>query len=129
MSFSCQSTHFNDTIHRRRKRTTAHTVEPANETQVLPNVKLSIERIVFGKVADDTFNLLRITTHVKAFNQYASRRWWKVRRRDLHRGRLASAIRSEKSYDLSAPHFERDVVDSTLSSVDLGEVPDLQRHS
>src|SRR5690606_5835642 len=121
--------HFDDSIYCRSKGTSAQAIKPSCKAQVFPNIQVGIERVVFRQVTDDAFDLLWETRYIEAFDQHVSGCWRKVRGSDLHRGRLTGTVRSKKSYSLPASYIERDVVDRSLSSVDLGKVPDLQRHS
>jgi hypothetical protein len=42
--------------------------------------------------------------------------------RDVHRGALAGAVRTEQPEDLAAPHVEREVVDGDAGAIALHDV-------
>ncbi len=82
-----------------------------DEVEVLEDGHVLVQRRVLGQVADVAAHLDALVIDVVARDVGASGRGREERREDLHRRRLARAVRPEEAEHFAAPHVERDVVD------------------
>ena len=102
-----------------------HAAHLGGELEELEHGHVAVDRRVLGQVADALAHLERIVEHVVSGDHRPARRRRQEAGEDLHRGRLAGAVRAQEAEHLAAPHVERNLVDGSGMSVVFGEAFDL----
>ncbi len=101
----------------------------ATNVEVLDDGHVRVERRRFRQVAGAPFCFDRLIEHVEAGDDGLAVGGRHVAGENPHGGRLAGAVRAEKSEDFTALDAEADVVDGSKPTVPLREALDLDQGS
>ena len=88
-----------------------------NEIQVFVDGHVDVERGLFRKEADQLLRFVRVFENVDAADLRFARGGRQIAGEDVHRGRLARAVRSEEAHDLALADLEADVVNGELGAI------------
>jgi hypothetical protein len=104
-------------------------MDPCTEFKVIHYRHLLIQRIVFRKVTDMLFDLMRIIIERLSSNKYFPFISCNIACNDLQRSRLPGPIWSQKAENLSCCNFQRDIVDCFLIAEPLCKVLNYNIHN